>query len=503
MDERAIQIDDPKRFWGLGEVIALAAPASLSMLSNVVMQFVDGLMVSRIPVTGPAAFGAQTTAGITHFTCMSLMFGTLTVVNTFVAQNHGAGRPSQCSRYVWQGLYLALVYAALLAPLGVLAPHLFALAGHDMQVRPLEVTYFRYLVAGTGLFLAASVADRFFYGTGRPNVVLAVMVSANLLNVAGDYVLIYGKLGLPAMGLAGAALATVISAGAAAVVLWGLLLLGPVRRSYATRAQWRPRAKELRDILRVGWPAGVQQFVDVVGWAALIVLLVGQIRTVGGVADPLASTVHLTATAVATKYMHVSFMPAVGIHIAVTSLVGQYIGRNRRDLVWRRVAAALALAMLYMGACGLAFYLWRRPLTEVFVHQGGGLAPDLAARLPDIVRIGGWVLICAAVFQVFDAVGIVFTGALRGAGDTIWPAAAQTALTVTVLIGGGLAVLRWWPAGESLGVWIVGSVYIILYAGVMAGRFASSRWKRIDLLGGAKPVPPPVETVPDTPPDVH
>jgi len=226
-------------------------------------------------------------------------------------------------------------------------------------------------------------------------------------------------------------------------------------RQFQTRSTWRLRAGLCRDILRVGWPAGVHFGLDVA----------------------------------ATRYMHVSFMPAVGIGIACTALVGRYIGLGRPDLARRRAHAAVSVAMAYMGLCGLCFFLFRHPLIAMFtqLQPAAGEAAQAAEMNAKILSIGTTVLICAAVFQCFDAVGIVFVGALRGAGDTFWPMVITFVLAWTMVIGGGAAMIRWMPELGSIGPWIAASVYVIVLGVVMAWRFESGAWRRIDLLGPRPP----------------
>ena len=114
-------------------------------------------------------------------------------------------------------------------------------------------------------------------------------------------------------------------------------------------------------------------------------------------------------------------------------------------------------------------------------------APVALSTQADILRIGATVMICAAVFQCFDAVGIVFAGALRGAGDTFWPMVITFVMAWTMVIGGGAAMIRWMPQLQSIGPWIAASAYVIVLGLVMAWRFESGAWRKIDLLGRRPP----------------
>jgi MATE family multidrug resistance protein len=212
-------------------------------------------------------------------------------------------------------------------------------------------------------------------------------------------------------------------------------------------------------------------------------------------------TEHLAGTTAAMRYMGISFMPAVGIGVAATAIVGRYIGQGRPDLARRRVHVAVSAAMVYMGICGVLFTIFRYPLVRFFVH----VSPDQAMNAEVIVGIGAKVLVCAAVFQLFDAIGIVYIGALRGAGDTRWPMVVTMALSWGLVIGGGVAAVLLLPQLTSLGPWIAASLYVVVLGGVMGWRFEGGAWRKIDLLGrlgaGAAPPLPPTPIIPSkTPP---
>jgi len=181
---------------GFLEVLRMSWPASLTMLNTTVIKFVDGLMVSRV---GPAPFSAQFLAGMSAFIPEALVIGILTVVNTYVAQNFGARRYTRAGQYAWAGIMVALAAAVLILPLALLGGRMFGALGHEERL--LEAMYFRYMILSVLVTLPTRVLEQFFFGIGRPRVVLAASVVANGLNVAINYVLIFGKLGLPAMGL--------------------------------------------------------------------------------------------------------------------------------------------------------------------------------------------------------------------------------------------------------------------------------------------------------------
>jgi MATE family multidrug resistance protein len=463
---------DDKPLWGLGEVLRLAWPAGISMLGGTVMRFVDGLMVSRL---GPSLFSAQLVGGMTSFVFESFILGTLTVVNTFVSQNLGAGRHDRCGEYTWSGMAVALLLGLLAMPILLLPEWAYRLLDLPPDVRGPAALYFRYMLIGIFLSQPMLVLHRFFYGIHKPLIVLAVTLLSNGFNVAANYALIFGEWGFPALGLEGAALGTLASFALQLLILFPVFLSPIMHRRFATR-RIRVRFGQCLDLLRVGWPAGVQFSNDLLSWSVFTTMLVGRF-----------GKAHLAASTAAVRYMGLSFMPAVGVGIGVTSIVGRYIGQGRPHLARRRAHAGLLAAMVYMGLCGVGFFLFRHELVRVFVTArpaAADMSAAEAARIADdIVRYGGPIMICAAVFQLFDAIGIVFMGALRGAGDTRWPMVMTILLSWSVIVGGGTLTVRYLPGLESLGPWLAASAYIIVLGLVLARRFESGVWHRIDLLG--------------------
>ncbi|MBM4018239.1 MAG: MATE family efflux transporter [Planctomycetes bacterium] len=453
---------DPAPWWGMGELLRLAVPSVLNTVSLTLMHFVDGLMVSRV---GKEALSAQMVGGIAAFTPLCFFIGLLSCVNTFASQNLGAGRKERAALYGWQGLWVAGAAAAVLAVLIAAAPALFVFFGHEPEVTRLETRYFQILMAGAGFSLAATALGAFFMGVHRPKVALAAGVVGNGVNLAGDYVLIFGKLGLPALGLTGAAIATVAGSAVQALVMFAFLAVGPYAREYQVWRQWRPHWRAILELARIGAPAGAMFIADVLMWTIFMGKVIG-----------LFGTAALTATAILNRYWHLCFMPAIGVSTAVTAIVGRHCGARRPRLAWRRAHAGLILVEIYMITCGLAIWLARDALVGFFNDPPDPAVQDIATGA--VV----FILIC----QAFDALNVIFIGALRGAGDTLWPGIVQTALAYALGLGGSAAVAYAAPEWGIRGPWSAASVYIIILGLVMWGRFLAGKWQTVTVV---EPVP--------------
>ena len=452
---------------GVVEVLRVGLPASASMLGRTMTQFVDGVMVAR---TGQAAFIGQGVGALVAFVPEAFSIGIIGVINTFVSQNLGAGRSRRCGQYAWAGLGICGILSAIFLPLFFLAKPLFSLINHAADVQINEVLYFRYMILAMPLTMSIRALESFFYGLHKPRVVVTISIFANAVNVVGNYVLIFGKFGMPAMGLKGAAIATVASWSLQFTILLIVFLSRNTHLRFGTRFVRAVRFSHFRDIFRVGWPAGISFFIDLTTWTVFTTLLVGHF-----------GKTHLAAAQAAARYMTLSFMPAIGMSIATTALVGRYIGMGRRDLARKRAHCALRITMIYMGVCALIFFFFRHWLIGLFAHHNPvGLDKEVAMQ--EMIVVGGRIMICAAVFQLFDACNIIFNGALRGAGDTRWPMVVMFMLSTVVLVGGGTAMVIYLPQLKSLGPYIAATAWVVLLAPILTWRFESGAWRKINLL---------------------
>lgn len=456
----------------LRDMIVLAAPTVATMTSYTLMQFVDAVMVSRIG-PDPVYVGAHGNGGLAAWVPISVVYGLLLVVNTYVSQNLGAGTPARASAYAWTGLWMALGASVLLVPYGMALPTLFDQLGHSPRQVALETSYAQVLIFGAFFTIASRALSQYFYGLHRPMVVLVAGLAGNLTNLFFNWVFIFGNLGAPALGVQGAAIATVIGTAVELAIPLAVFLGPTLNRLHATRAAWRPSGKHMRDILRLGWPGALMMGNEMACWAFFMVYLVG-----------LFGEVHATAGWIAHRWMSLSFMPAVGISVAVTAVVGKCMGMRRPDLARQRAFLGMKLALIYMGSCAVAFVVFRHAMIRLFVDEN--TAP---ADAEFVVSLGAKMLIAAATFQLFDAIAMTLSGALRGAGDTVVPGIVTVVLSWTCIVLGGNLLVRYAPSLESVGPWIAASSYIACLCVFFLVRFVSGRWMRIDLLKqGPSPV---------------
>jgi MATE family multidrug resistance protein len=444
----------------LRELLTLAAPTIAQMASYTVMQFADTKMLATYSHeigSRSAEPTAAANAGLLSFAILSLGWGTVQIVNALVSQNFGQRDYASCGRYLWQGVWFAVAYGLLVLPVALFATSIFTAFGHEPHLVPLQAEYMRITLAWGVLVLARGAFNSFLLAIGRPNFVLVGAVAAVVANVFFNWLLIWGHWGFPRLGLAGAAWGTNAAVTVELLLLVLFSLRGSIRRTY-NALDWRPRWAEMRLVLKVGVPSGVQVVADVLAWSLFGVLVMAQLGTAA-----------MAAHNFMMRYMVVSFMPAFGVSTAVTALVGRYIGMGRHDLAEQRAHLGFAVCAVYMVLCGAVFFVARHWLIGQFADD------------PAILAAGATLMIFAAFYQLFDAVYIVYVGALRGAGDTAVPAAITTTLCWTITVGGGLLIAKTQPQLGPSGPWFAAMAYGVILGAFIFARFARGRWKSIRL----------------------
>lgn len=456
---------------GYREVWRIAAPIIVSMASFTLMQFCDRVFLAR---HGSVSLRAALPAGILAFT-LTVFFQSLAgYAGTFVAQYHGAGRKGECARATAQGLWLALITWPLglaLIPAGI---WLLTVAGHPADVLEAEITYLSILMVGCGFWSLTHAVSGFFSGRGDTRTPMVASLVANLANIALDYALIFGKWGFPAWGIAGAAVATVISSLLGLVILLALYWRPAVRAEYGT---WTARGWDwtlMKPLLRFGTPAALQTLQDVGAFAFFVVLL-GRLPE----ADMAASNI-------AFSINNIAFMPLLGMGMAATIVVGQYQGARNSATAARAGLTALKLAWGYMALIALTFLLFPRAYFSLFTGDAEGMV-----SMDEVMEKGRLLLMLMAFWGMLDAINLVLSGALRGAGDTRFVLVATSLATWLIWIPGELALMLWLDAG-LIPAWLWMTVFVFLLAGVFWLRFRHGHWKSIDMIQReAPPVAPP------------
>jgi len=449
-------------------MLKLAAPMVVTNISFTVMQFVDRFMVSRL---GTEALAAILPAGIISFVPASFALGVMTSVNTFVSQSLGRGQKKDCSSYCWQAIYMGLAYLVLVAAImWPAAPWIFRTLGHEPAVVNLEVIYFRIMLYTQFLSVFTWASSQFFMGVHRPIITMYAAVVGQVVNIAANYVLIFGNFGFPAMGVAGAGWGTFIGVGVSAGMVMAMFLSNEINSNFASRRTTNINLASMMGLVKVGFPAGFGLFVNMSFWGIILFGLVGRFGKES-----------LAATSAVFSCMNVSFMPVVGLGTALTAAVGKSIGEGRKEVAIKQTGVCLRVALIYMGLVGFCFFMFRNGLMAFW-------APDDK----EVVSIGINIFIFAAIFQIFDAILIIYYDALCGAGDTLWLAIVEASGAAIIMGLGGFCMLKFFPELGAMGPWGSATIKIIVVAFANRWRFKSNKWMQIDLFK-RRPLGMPVE----------
>ena len=442
-------------------MLTLAAPMVVAHISFTIMQFVDRLMVSKL---GTEALAAVLPAGYVSFIPASFAIGVMTSVNTFVSQSLGRGDKKACSNYCWQAIYMGLAFSLVtVAIMRPAAPAIFRMLGHEPAVAALEVTYLRIMLYVQVLAVFVWASSQFFMGVHRPVIMMYSAIAGQIVNVIANYVLIFGKFGFPAMGIAGAAWGTFIGIAAGSVIRMAVFLNSDVNAEFKSRHSLNVNFARMADLLKVGFPAGIGLMVNIALWGVILFAMVGQFGK-----DALAATSAVLAC------VNISVMPVVGLGTALTAAVGKAIGEGKKDVAMKQTSVSLRIALVYMGLVGLCLLIFRSSIITYWSEDEA------------VTSIGINMIIFAAIYQVFDAATLVYNGSLRGAGDTLWLAAVSAFGAIVVLGIGSVCLIRLFPQLGALAPWIAATLSIITVGVANRWRFKSNRWMRIDLFKRAE-----------------
>lgn len=453
------------------EVFAVALPLVISSLSWTIMTFVDRMLLKW---QSGDAMAASFAAGTLWFSTLCLPLGIAMYTSTFVSQYFGAHRPDRIGLATWQGVWIALLASPLLLLLIPLAPQIFELAGHSTRVTELEITYFQILCWGGPAMIVGQALSSFYSGRGKTNVVMLVDAGVAILNLGLDYVWIFGYLGFPAMGIAGAGWATVVSIWVKALIYLALVLQPQHREKFGTLSGMRIDRGLLARQMFYGGPSGLQLVLDVTGFTVFIVL-VGRL-----------GNLEAEATSMAFSISTLAFMPVWGMALAASILVGQYLGEDRDDLAARATWTSLVFAWGYMGIVSLLY------LTVPDLFLAGFFAGDRAADTQVAIHaLAVRLLRFVAAYNLLDAAFMVFSSAIKGAGDT------QFVLRVSLAMASALSLMTWlaverWQLGVY-GCWALITLWVWVSGSLFLWRFLGGRWRTMRVI---EPTPPELQPEP-------
>lgn len=455
-------------------IFRIAGPVLVTNFSYTAMGVIDTMMVGRLGVT---ALGAVGLGNIVVFSALSFFWGLLSGVNTLTAQAIGARDRASVGRVFFQGLYLAVLCGAIIASTAPLVPRALAWIDPPGAVHDLAAGYMHIRLLGGGGVVLLWAADNFYRGLGWTTLTMWCGMAQLVLNCGLNYALIFGRLGAPAMGVAGAALGTVL-----AQLVIGLFLASTVFFLRTPRVElevwrgWRFTRSLFAGLLRLSLPIGIQTSLEM-GGVTVFTALVARL-----------GEAQLAATNAVIQAWSLAFMGAFALSVGATTLVGQCVGAEETGQAREVIGRVMRLGYGLMVVMGTLYLAAPEGIMALFVTP-----EELAELLPFARPLFTVVVACL----VFDLQFNVLSGALRGAGDT----------TYSMLVNVGSAWLVFVPAlfivtprFGLVGAWSCFILHLVVMAWLLQVRVRGSRWLRARRLGSM--APPPASVLSDVTDDV-
>ena len=442
------------------EVLKMALPLVMSTLSYTIMHFCDRMFLSWHSTT---ALAAVLPAGVLGWTLFSMPMGIAGYANTFVAQYFGSGQFQMIGRVVWQAFRLSVWSIPFFILVGIYSETLFIGFGHSETLVAQETIYFQIIALGAGAVVIDSALSSYYTGRGRTGIVMVINVVAAVINIAIDPVLIFGTAYSPALGIEGAAWATTIALWFKVVVFATMIVFSSEATENGVFSDRVIDMKLTRRLLKYGTPNGFQFFMEG-GAITVFVLLVARIGEIPAAATTVAFSINMVA-----------FVPIVGMGIAVSTIVGQKIGKRNPALAARAVWTGLTIALAYnslFAICYIFFPNW--------FLAGYTMAGEQIREIESLARL---LLIFVAAYCLFDAVQLIFVSALKGAGDTMYVLVVTLVSGILFVIGGYFSALQFTDENSQLLCWWYAlTAWIVALAIAYGLRFLQGKWRSMSVI---------------------
>lgn len=445
---------------GIKELLILAFPMIISTACDGIMTFTDRLFLARI---GVEQMNAAMGGGVTLQVIMFFFVGLTGYTTALTAQYFGAGKYAKSTRAAFQAILVTIIAWPIVFGISPLAKLYFQFMNIPASQMAYQIEYLNILALGSLFGMMRYTLGCYFTGIGRTGIVMVATLAAMLVNVVLDYILIFGKLGFAPLGIRGAAIAT-ISGSFVAVIILSFIYLGHTNREqFKVMKSFRFDYPIMKKLLYYGYPAGLEMFLNFLAFSTMVSLF----HSRGEVAA--------TASTIMFNWDLVSFIPLLGIEIAVTSLVGRYMGAGKPDYAQRAAYSGIRIGIFY-SVIILVLFLFATPMLVNLFHptEASSVFVSAAPIAINMIRI-------AALYVLVEAVLIAVVGALRGAGDTHFTMVASVTahwLFVPILYV-SLNILN---LSIEIG-WFLLVIFFLAFTAVFIKRFRSGKWKNIKVIG--------------------
>ena len=436
----------------LKQLVVLAIPIVISQGAFALMIFTDRYFLSLI---SPLHMAAGLGGGFASFFSMSLFIGILSYSNALVAQYYGLGERKKCSLVLTQSMLLCVAFIPLLALLTYLVSGLFALMGHSAEQVELEKSYYLMLMIGAIFALVKTSFASYFTGIGMTKVVMLAEIFSVVVNIPFSYILIFGKLGMPELGIVGAAISTVGSVFIAIGIFLFFYFLKEHRILFGVMQSFHVNRKILIRYLRLGIPSGVELFLNVAAFHLFLLMF----QSYG--------LIEAASAAIVLNLDVVSFVPLLGLNAALISMVGGYVGSNNMSKIDQVIKSGFILGLGYTSVLAIIFILFRVDLVSLFLSTG--------ENSQAILTLSTFMMVGMASYVMADSIILVCSGVLRGAGDTKWLMKTSIALHWLMLLAQFIVIKH--LALDAKYSWIMFIVLLFSIAITYFWRLKSGAWR--------------------------
>lgn len=393
-----------KKNGDIRDVLVVALPMLLSMSFDTLMTFVDRLFLSKL---GPAEMNASLGAGGMQIVLITFFTGVLSYTTAMVAQRFGAGKKNECASVFVQAVYLSLICYPLLCLTIPLGHFVFGLQGLEADQLGFQKTYFNILMFGGFINLVRNAVPCFFSGIGETKVVMKAAFVGMIVNIVCNYLLIFGNGPFPQMGVAGAAYGTLIGNACSVAYLVVAYFGKRYRNAFGTAKNLRFSKPLTVELLKRGLPSGVEMFLNMAAFQLLILMFHG------------LGAVEATAASVMFNWDMVAYVPLMGLEVASTSLVGRYVGAKNAAAATRSTYSGLKVGWGYSLIIAVLLVFLPGVLADIF--RPDATATSEAIAMFETARpISIFMLRFATLYIFVEVFLVIYAGALRGAGDTVW-----------------------------------------------------------------------------------
>lgn len=444
------------------ELMSIAFPMIISTACDGIMTFTDRLFLSKL---GPEQMNAAMGGGVAMQMMVFFFIGLTGYTTALVAQYYGSGQKNMGAVAAFQAIIVALLAYPLVLISRPLSHAYFGIMNLPARQLEYQLIYFNVVIYGAVVAILRNTLSCYFSGIGRTRIVMVATVVAMLVNIVLDYLWIYGKLGFPAMGVKGAALATITGGVCGLLILIGAYLGKKNWHEFQLADSFRFDPKVMRKLLYYGYPAGLELFLNFLAFSAMIFLFHAQGNVVA------------TASTIMFNWDLISFIPLLGIEIAVTSLVGRYMGAGDPDLAHRSAMSGIQSGIFYSVVILVLFLFIPGPLVMMF--KPDSYDPVFYEAVP----IAKSMIRLASLYVLIEAVMVAVVGALRGAGDTHFTMLASVAAHWTFLPV--LYIIMNVLNGSPVTAWLGLIIFFQIFCMVLILRYRSGKWKKIRVVASS------------------